>query len=280
MTDTIEQEMRATYSASKRWWRGVIVLWAAATILAVVTQVPMPKPTPVITAVVSFLLAIGTFAVRWRAEALYQTAEGLRRAQLISDGLGEAGDPAELARLRASASDRVSDEPPPIGPYYSSERAKGWQRVIHNVQESAFYTEALARRSALLCALAVVAILATAIVVLVCAASMTSTADVAGVLGQVAIAAVAATTGGTLADLARAYFALSRGAAAACDRARALLNGGDLTIRYALEAADAYNAALVGVPPIPAFVYRSLQARLDVLWKDARAARAPDSRSN
>lgn len=272
MSDDIETEMRATYSASKRWWRGVLALWAASIALAGATQVQLPSPLPVIATALSFLFAVMAFGVRWRADALYQTAEGLRRAKLLADGLGETTDPAELARIRASASQRASGDPAPLGAYYTSERGKGWHRVLHNVQESAFYTEAIARCTAWICAIAVAAGLVLAIVALFVAVNLPDDAMASRVMGNVVMGGVASIISGTLADLARAYFALSRAATECFDRSRPLLTLPQIPLRDALRTMDSYDAALANAPPLPGLVYRPMQKRLDTLWKGARSA--------
>jgi hypothetical protein len=272
MSDDIETEMRATYSASKRWWRGVVALWVVSIALAGATQLPLPDPLPVIATALSFLFAVAAFGVRWRADALYQTAEGLRRVKLLADGLGETSDPAELARIRASASERASGDPAPIGAYYTSERGKGWHRVLHNVQESAFYTETIARRTAWICTIAVATGLVLAIVALFVAVNLTDDV-VSRVMGNVVMGGVVSIISGTLADLARAYFALSRAATECFDRSRLLLSRAEVPLRDALRTMDSYDAALANAPPLPGLVYRSMQKRLDALWKEVRSTK-------
>lgn len=54
---------------------------------------------------------------------------------------------------------------------------------------------------------------------------------------------------------------------------RPLLPLAQVPLRDALGPVDAYDAALASPPPIPGFVYKSMQKRLDQLWKSA--ARSP-----
>ena len=271
MTKEIENEMRSTYAASKRKWRIVVILWVVAVALATLTAAPLPRPIAVLANILTFTCAIATYGFRWWAESLYQTAESLRRTILLADGLGEAVDPAELARLRADASEVASADPLPIGRYYTSERERGWFRALHNVQESAFYTGSLARRAGWLCAGAVVVPLLAALLLLFVVSNVPAELDASHVAGSVVMGCVTAIVGGALADVARSYFALARAANVCVDTTRALLALPDVSIRDAIKALDAYDAALAIAPPIPTFIYSRKQARLDRVWRESHA---------
>lgn len=275
MTNEIDDEMRSTYAESKRWWRALLVLWVVSMVLAGATQFPLPPPLPAMAYAAGFLCAVGTFAVRWKAGALYQTAESLRRCRLLADGLGEEPHPADMARMRANASNRPSADPPPIGAYYTSTQTRGWLRVLHNVQESAFYTEKLAEVTAWWCVGGVVVVTLLALALLLVALNSEGPLAARSAVGNLVSGTLAAIIGGTLADLARAYFALAKSAEESFTTTRNLIDRKDLDLRDALRAVDAYNVALVGVPPIPGFVYRQQQARLDALWRAAAGASAP-----
>lgn len=277
MTNEIDNEMRATYAESKRWWRALLVLWGVSMTLAGSTQFPLPSPLPAIAYAAVFLCAVATFAVRWRADALYQTAESLRRCRLLADGLGEEPHPADMARMRVGASNRPSNDPPPIGAYYTSAHARGWLRVLHNVQESSFYTERLALVTAGWCVGGVAVVAVFCVVLLLVGLNIEGSIAARSAVGNLVSGILAAIIGGTLADLARAYFALAKSAEETFASTRNLIDKKDVGVRDALRVVDAYNVALVGVPPIPGLVYQQEQARLDALWRAVVASPASDT---
>jgi hypothetical protein len=272
----IESEMRATYSASKKCWRNVLLLWCIATAAAVMPLAPLPEPLQLTCTALTFLCTVLSFFARWRADTHHQTAEALRRTLLLADGLGEQSHPTELARLRVDAAAGVSSDPVPIGRYYTSHRARGWTRVLHNVQESAFYTEALARKTAHLCTAVVACGLLFALLIFLVAVNIPEPASTSRMIGNMVTAGVTSVIGSAFADLARAYFALARAASACLDRTRTLLDRSDLPERDVLSTVNTYDTALGNSPPIPGYMYRSMQARLDALWAHARDASESD----
>lgn len=265
MNDQIELEMRATYGHCKWLWGCVVKLWVVSALLTAASAV---ADLEVVASSLGLLLAIATYGVRWSADMHYQTAEQLRRMRLMIDGLGEQAHPAEVARIRAAASDRPSKDPLPIGSYYTSQYPMGWRRVLHNILESAFYTEHLARRTGWLCAMGGGTVILVALVAMVCAAERA----VSPVFANAALGLITAVISGTLADLARAYFALAAAASGSFDRAKGLVERGEPPLREALEAVGDYNVALSNAPPIPGFVYGSMRTRLDGLWKHVRSS--------
>lgn len=275
MRKKIYDEMRSTYAESKWWWRVLLVLWGVSMVLAGATQFPLPPPLPAIACTVGFLCAVSTFAVRWRAGALCQTAESLRRCRLLADGLGEEPHPADMAWMRVSASNRPSADPAPIGAYYTSTRGVGWSRVLHNIQESAFYTKKLAEVTAWWCVGGTIMVALLCLVLLLVALNSNGSLAARSAIGNLVSGTLAAIIGGTLADLARAYFTLSKYAEESFTCTSNLVYRKGLDLRDALRAVDAYNVALVGVPPIPGFVYRQWQVRLDELWKAAAESSTP-----
>ncbi len=263
----VEQAMHATYGRSKSYWGLVVWLWAGSVVLAGVAQTPLPAWMQTVLAVAGLLAAIAAYGARWRAESLYQTAEQLRSVRMLADGLGEDGDPVEIARLLAAGSDRPSTDPPSVGPYYTSEHSQGWHRVVHNVLESAFYTERLARIAGWWCTLVVISAVVVALVVLFCVAD----AGGSHAAASIAFGAVSVAATGTIADLARAYFGLAAAAGQCVDRAKSIMAQTEPPLRDAINIVSSYDAALANAPPIPGFIYRSEQTRLDALWKTARA---------
>lgn len=276
MTTPIESEMRATYTACKRWWRRLIILWVATLVVAGAAQLEIHATLSAVATIAAFLGAVLTFAFRWRADAFYHVAEDLRRLQLISDGLGEEANPSELARVRAAAAIGDSPDPAPIGGYYTSREPRGWRRVMHNIEESAYYTEDLARVAAWTCAIALVAVVVAGFVILY-VVLITQDVDNARAVAGATLAVVTTVIGGTLADLSRAYFALVRAAGSTLERARVLTAAPDVSEREALEMMAKYDAALVSAPPIPGFIYRRRQRRLDEVWNGSRGEAPPNA---
>lgn len=274
MTDPIEMEMRATYARCKRYWTLVMGLWAVAAVVASASVAPLPQPLPQAAIVLAFVCTVATYALRWRADAIYQTAECLRRNRLLADGLGEEADPSDLARIRSRASQDPGAGPAPIGAYYTSAQAIGWRRVLDNVQESAFYTHDLATFAWQACAAIVACTVLGAVIVMFVTQNLPMATSSVRVVGSVTLGVVTAVVGGSIADVGRAYLMLSRAAEACFERAKVLLASNDLSERDAITAMAAYEAAVANAPPIPTFVYMRMRSRLDGLWASVRSSRA------
>ena len=257
----IENKRRA-YAVAKRTW----IWFSAASALSIVLSViPMflpdvwCRPFPAL----ALVLAVATVALRWRADMQYQQAEALRRLQLFIDALGEAPDQTDLAVTLSNAGNTACDEPASIGPYYGSKEKQRWRRLVDNVRESAFYTAANSRTFFNYLCAGIIAFLVIMFVALyVSTVLVEPTLLASGVL-----AGVTAVIGTSIADVARSYFNLSNAAAAVRDTCRDLLRARSVPMREALQVVSRYDVALAGSPPIPGFVYKQSQARLDASWK-------------
>ena len=275
MTEDLRGEMSATFSAAKFWWRLVLVLWGCSLALAVTPHLWPGLGGGHAVAIASAVAGLLSFGARWRAEARYQTAEGLRRHLILTDALPDLPDQAEVAALRAQASAGPSSDPGPIGPYFTSGATKGRTRLLQNIEESAFYSTHLARRTAHICLAVLTLIIVGSGAVLYLGAVWDDPRT--PLFADAALTAVATVVVGGLADLTRGYLSLARRADDARLKAKQVDAGRQPTESEVLQAMVSYDAALASATPIPGFVYARMRFRLDQVWSDRSKSAEPTS---
>jgi hypothetical protein len=267
------------FAHAKRSFRASTVLqWAiAAVATGVITNAFSNTPFVVLSA---FLLPIGAFLCKEVGAHFHAKGERVRGMLMLQQGLGLEPSEAELLEVLAGESGAVPSEPKPIGGYYSSEAAAGFPRLLHQLQESAFWTAALAWRTAVIHYAIAGAGVVCALVVAVIAlrpgtqATSGSVIDFSRLFSTLLVFFLASST----MTSARSYHSLSRAAAKAAARAAELRKRGGADPIELYKVMAPYDSALAKVPPLPSYVYKSMQKKLQTAW-DAVQARAAGSQA-
>lgn len=217
-------------------------------------------------ALIAFMLQIASLLLKSYSSGHYDSAEEIRRASVLSDGLGI--QPAELQVSCIVA--RVGVGAPPkrlvSGRYFASQEPKGVPRFLDDIAESAFWTDHVAAwtsRGGFV--LAGVGVLLT-FIALAELASAGVGAERMKAFAEAAIITFGFVVTGELLVLSLQYQYLSRKAREKMEAAGTLLSGFSADREGALLLFGEYNCALAGAPPLPTFIYQLLQKKLDAAW--------------
>lgn len=125
------------------------------------TLIPMP---PVVAPVILVLLAIVAELLQWRSDAIKDGAECLLRALHLLDPFGWPRPSREMFDLESQNAGLygafVSQAPKKA--YFGSKEPAGVDRVLANLEESAWWSKPLVSQMGLICALVVAALVVAA----------------------------------------------------------------------------------------------------------------------
>lgn len=235
---------------------------------------------PVVTSLLAMVVFVGqvsVFVLREFAADHQGLAEDIRRMATLQDGLALQPSPFTLARLQEKIGDCKHNEPPFLGPYYDSQEPAGPRRLLENTAECAFFTGGNARRMAKLLAGICIGGFLAALLALVATILFSGSAPVMQVAAKAALVVMAVFSLDNYANAALAFYSLAKnadGVLTACEHALE----GSSTAKAANTAALAlfadYNCAVVKAPPIPAWIYKRYQDRMNAAWKQRHPSAA------
>lgn len=206
-----------------------------------------------------------TLLKHWAAQ--YQSrGDELRRGLVFADGLGRSIDAETVLLGVAEGTGVVSWDPPPSGSYFNSRMSAGTGRIVHIVQQSAFFTTRHADAAAQLCLLAAAAGTCLGIALLWLfvhgALPMTSAA-----VANTASALLAFGVGGEFLAVALSFCRLRDAAREIVRACGALLRTSPIDASHLSSVTGAYESAIGQAPPIPGFLYRLQRPRLEEAWR-------------
>jgi hypothetical protein len=217
-------------------------------------------------ALAAFLIQIISILLKSYSSKHYDSAEEIRRAAVLSDGLGIQPNELQVSEIVARAGVGTPPKRLVSGQYFASEKPKGLQRFLEDIAESAFWThhvsECTSRGGFLL----------VGIGVLLCFIALVQAVESGVGAGQMKAFAesVIVTLGfvvtGELLILSLQYQNLSKRACAKLETAGTLLSLSSADREASLLLFGEYNCTLAGAPPLPTFVYTLLQSRLNAAW--------------
>ena len=107
--------------------------------------------TLIVIAVISLLILLLIMWLEWRYGKHRIAGEAARRATLIVDGLGQTLSVSELLALneKMQVDPSAAKAKQPGADYYASLAPTGWMRLIQMIEQSAFFSKALYRSSAM-----------------------------------------------------------------------------------------------------------------------------------
>ncbi len=222
-------------------------------------------------------LSVASEIVLLRFEAAKGIAEELLRKLDLRDSFGWGLDEAEMRDFLARSPSRLTEglTTEDLGErYFASGQSIGPERALENVQESAWWSKHLASRMVLWCAGAALVLLIGPIAVLVASILATADPEKLSLITQVAVSVLMAGFTFGLLRLAFAYYSFSRESDRAVVRAesasRRLLAEGSVSLERALRVVQEYHLARTVAPPIPSWLWRRNQDRLNRLWEQYR----------
>jgi ABC-type transport system involved in cytochrome bd biosynthesis fused ATPase/permease subunit len=257
--------MKAEFQRSKTRWGWVLVLEASLVGCALAAALVTVRAVSLSLAAASLVIPIIAFIVREGAAIAYGRGERLRRMLLLRDGLGRSPSAYELAQLRVELAAEVS---PVSEPYFESSLPHGPQRLAMHIQESAFFTQKLARVVGNACgAVALVGLAAVVLFFWVASQVQPGTTAVTLVARSFSIFATFFAAG-VFARLWRTFSSLATTAKKVGEKCDDLRRQSAVDVDDVLVTMGDYDCALAGAAPIPEFVHMSYKDRLNRAWAD------------
>jgi len=261
------------YAGAKNAWRLIVLVQLLAAALAVYGSVVPSANLGLVLALMTLLVPLFVFKLKQWGDSAFRLGEKARRLELLAEGLGRVPPPDECAVLEADAPTAPILERAPILPNFSSELPVGPERLIHLLQQSAFFTRRLAGLTARYCgALASLGVGGTVLVLYLAVQEASAGAPVVFGLAGDQLARVAASllvffVTGVFAEFSSAYSALGHAANSVFERCQQLskVAEGDPWRQY-LVLAD-YDTALAAAPPIPSTVYALHRGKIERAWR-------------
>jgi hypothetical protein len=266
--------MTAQFVRTKRSWKWLLVLAGALFLLSVGS---VSTDAPRIAAVIDLLSLLGgggLVLLRVHVQDLYGQGEVLRRAYFQLEGSGIRPRESLDSELPSSVRGIDMGVVFPDREYYGTSAMPGPDRLADNLEESAIYTRALARRTWKLCRV----VIGFGVVFVLGLLYSAATSGPNGVsLMKLVPHVLNFFVLGFAIDLGVGFSRLEKIAAQTLDRLELMRKSVGLRIEDLIPAITDYDCALaVTGAPIPDFLYSGMETELDKRWKNIRARRHPN----
>ncbi len=223
---------------------------------------------------VAFVLAIFAEWISWRSDKSKGVAESLLRKLDFRDSLGWEISKAEVSDILARTSVKLRSSIPPEdgqGNYFASRDEHGTTRALKNIQESAWWSKHLAEKMGQYAfALTVISVVGS-LLVLIVSINTAMKSEVLSSIGRVVTSVLMLVLSLGLTRLTLGYYAFSRKAQRAEERAGECLNHecGDLEV---VKLYNEYHLDRASAPLIPDWAWKLNQEHLNELWSDYRTS--------
>lgn len=260
------------YRRARCWWTCSVVISVGALSL---TLAGLWIATPGWIGLGGLFALAAPGAIAWARElasvSLFR-ADKCRRLMLYADGLGHKVSAEDLAQVKAWTLHSRVKEAPFVGPYYSSTKAPGAQRLADIVAESAFFTAQLASKAAVVLWVSFGLALATAAISLY-SADLTShvTQRVILLVAKSTAVLVSFLIAGDFLLIAKKYTGLQYEARQAFARCAQLRNDTTVSVDEVRTVAEDYGVALLETPPIPRALYKFYRDELNRIYRTSHA---------
>jgi hypothetical protein len=222
-------------------------------------------------ALFAFVAPLAMFLLRELGSHFYGKGDRVRKILMLWQGLDRAPSEDDLLNVLASASERSRLEPLPIGGYYAPAGAPGMAQLMFQLQESAFWTSHLARIASIVnYAFSGSGLVATATIAFTALRNLQGGAGTQVDFSKVFASLLLFFAAGTNMAAARAYGALAEAAKVTLKKSSTLRREGEVDVIEAHKVLSAYDAALAKALPIPGYVYRFMQKRIQAAWDAAQ----------
>lgn len=254
-------------------------IWGLGTLLTMITSllgalVPLvSEPSYFLSAVIPGAGIVGYLAC-WHADSLRGRAESLFRKLEAEDFLGWPLSEKERRDAYAlgdeDAATAIKND---VANYWASKEVPGPRRAVEGVQESAWWSEHLARTMALVIGALAAGCLILAVSTLFAVMGKELTSPQAGSVANAILVLFALSFSGGFMRLAIDYRAFSVSAASIDSRAEQLLADPRLEAVQAIRILHDYQVIRVKAPPLPDLVHRLRKKSLERLWSSLHRAR-------
>ena len=274
---TIGEIMQCEFATAKTWLRSVIISqWILIIIasIAIITN----KGSHIIVVFATFIGPLLVLLFKEIGNHYYQKGEKIRRLFLLQQGLGVEPSETELFNLYAYAADKETTEPKPIGNYYGSNYTAGFPKLVHNLQESAFWTAAQARLAMFVhYGLGSLGILISILLAIfwVYKGGGYANADHAKLFATLLLFFVAQTE----IPIARSFQSLSKTANDVVTTTSYLRKKKEIDCVDVIKIISTYDSALAKALPLPGYTYKFLQEKLNNAWDAAQKKETTDTES-
>lgn len=223
---------------------------------------------------VAFLLAIFAEWLAWRSDKTKGVAESLLRKLDFRDALGWEISKAEVSDILARTSAKIRSSIPPDdgqGNYFASRDAEGTTRALKNIQESAWWSKHLAEKMGQYALALTIITFVGSLFVLVVSISTAVNSEVLSSIGRVITSVLMLVLSLGLIRLTLGYYAFSRKAQRAEERAGECLKYGCGNLD-AVKLYNEYHLDRASAPLIPDWAWKLNQEYLNELWSDYRTS--------
>lgn len=263
--------MRSKFARAKQWLRACTAVQWLLVALAV-AGILKDFGNSAFVVVAAFVGSLLVLLLREVGGAYYGAGERLRKLYLLQQGIGLEPESNDVLEALGEASSPCTSEPESIGSYYSSDLQKGYERLLENVRESAFWTRGQAKMAMyvhyFVFGLGILSSLVLALLFLPqpTIASVPATVNYSKLFSTLLLFFVSGSTLGT----ARAFQSLSTAATNVMRLAVSLLKTSPVDPIGLYRVLSTYDAALAKSPPLPGYTYRFLQKKLNASWEAVR----------
>ncbi len=262
----------AYFKLAKRLW-GAALLCKLAIILIgalIVWFSVFAKAAPF----VAFLIAIFAEWLAWRSDKTKGVAESLLRKLDFRDSLGWEISKAEVSDILARTSAKIRSSVPPEdghGNYFASRDERGTVRALKNIQESTWWSKHLAEKMGQYTfSLTVISVIGSLFILIVSVNSAVKS-EVLSSIGRVVTSVLMLVLSLGLIRLTLGYYAFSRKAQRAEERAGEFLKYGCSDLD-AVKLYNEYHLDRASAPLIPDWAWKLNQEHLNQLWSDYRTS--------
>ncbi|HEX4334358.1 MAG TPA: hypothetical protein VH062_00515 [Polyangiaceae bacterium] len=264
-TATAIDLMRNEYSASKLRW-GLVLLVQLVGVVVAVLGTGLRGPWVAVPAACTLAIPIASTLLKHWATRYQARGDDLRRSLVLADGLGRTVDAEPILIGAAEGTEVASWDPAPIGSYFNSPMPAGPGRVVHIVQQSAFFSTRHAAAAALLCFLfaGTSTSLGVALLWLFVHAALAMTS---ATVASAASALLAFGVGGEFLAVGLSFWRLQDAARATVRACGSLLRTSTIDQSQLLAVTGGYDSAIGQAPPVPGFLYRIQRRRLEKAWR-------------
>ena len=265
----MEALMKAQFKYSKLWWslsttfRLFIVIINAIALFA--------SSYANVFALIAIILTTAQPLAQWYSDRLKSTANSVLRKIELSKGLGWEISRREISDLLASTPNYVKRQVENTAnleeDYFSAQGPSSPQKLLQNLEESAWWTKHQARPMAWYTAILSCFVVGLAIIILVISLQSALNQTTANAIAKVTISVIAFVFSGGYIRLADDYNRLADAAEKAEGKAHALRDKSNLSEGEAIKAAHDYYIARAGAPLLPEWLWKLKEKELNSLWR-------------
>lgn len=220
-------------------------------------------------ALIAALLIILSSIFSWRSARLRDSAELILRRFDMYNGLGWSIDRAEMSDLRAAASEsvkRAAKTPALASTYFTDQSTTGTQKLLKNLEESAWCTKQQALRMSQYTGIFSVIVFVLALITLIIALQSTLDLNTSNSIAKVTISVIVFVVSGGYVRQAFDYKLLAEDANQA-ERRAIELGKSNPTVEEAINALHDYQIARTVAPLLPSWLWKLVQKELNELWE-------------